>query len=145
MEERAAAGAALPVVSMAITQDGLKAYAAASGDANPLHWDEDFARTTQFGGVIAHGMLTLALVSEMMAAAYGRDWLESGTLRVRFKGAAYLGDVVESRGRVTGEETFPGYRLVTCSVQVVNGNSQEELISGTATVKTGKAAEASPE
>ena len=98
------AGTPLPELTLEITQERLNAYCAASGDHNPLHWDAEFAATTQFGGVIAHGMLTLALVSRMMAAAYGRAWLESGGLRTRFKGAAYLGDRVVSRGRVTKEE-----------------------------------------
>ena len=42
-----------------------------SGDHNPLHTDPAFAATTQFGGTIAHGMLVLAYVSELMTAAFG--------------------------------------------------------------------------
>ena len=125
----------LPELTLDITQERLNAYCAASGDHNPLHWDAEFAATTQFGGVIAHGMLTLALVSRMMTAGYGRAWLETGSLRTRFKGAAHLGDRVVSRGRVTKEEAKDGYRLVTCAVAVVNGETEEELVTGTATVK----------
>ena len=127
--------APLPELTLEITQDRLNAYCTASGDHNPLHWDAEFAAATQFGGIIAHGMLTLALVSRMMAAAYGQAWLESGSLRTRFKGAAYLGDRVASRGSVTKEEERDGYRLVTCAVAVVNGETGEELVTGTATVK----------
>ena len=127
-------GTPLPELTLEITRDRLNAYCAASGDHNPLHWDAEFAAATQFGGVIAHGMLTLALVSRMMAAAYGRAWLESGTLRTRFKGAAYLGDRVVSRGRVTKQEYRDGHRLVTCAVAVVNGQTEEELVTGAATV-----------
>lgn len=125
----------LPVVAETITQQRLNAYCAAAGDYNPLHWDAAFAAETQFGGVIAHGMLTLALIARMMADAYGRDWLESGSLKVRFKGAAYLGDRVESRGRVTKQETQPGGQLLICAVSVVNANSGQELVAGTAAVK----------
>ena len=129
----------LPELALEITQERLSAYCAASGDHNPLHWDAEFATATQFGGVIAHGMLTLALVSRMMAAAYGPAWLESGSLRTRFKGAAYLGDRVVSRGRVTKVEVEDkdGHRLVTCAVAVVNGNTDEELVTGIATVRLG--------
>ena len=88
----------LPVILKEIGQERLNAYAKISGDDNPLHLDPEFAATTQFGGIIAHGMLTLAFVSEMMAAAHGRDWLQTGYLKVRFKGAAYLGDQVETWG-----------------------------------------------
>jgi acyl dehydratase len=128
-------GKPLPELPLEITRERLNAYCAASGDYNPLHWDDEFAAATQFGGIIAHGMLTLALVSRMMAAAYGRAWPESGSLRTRFKGAAYLGDRVVSRGRVLKEETQEGDRLVTCAVAVVNGETDEELVTGTATVR----------
>ena len=134
MSGMSGSGTPLPELTLEITQERLNAYCAASGDHNPLHWDAAFAATTQFGGIIAHGMLTLALVSRMMAAAYGRAWLESGGLRTRFKGAAYLGDRVVSRGRVTKEEAKDGHRLVTCAVAVVNDETDEELVTGTATV-----------
>ena len=128
-------GTPLPELKLEITQERLNAYCAASGDYNPLHWDAEFAAGTQFGGVIAHGMLTLALVSRMMADAFGQAWLESGSLRTRFKGAAYLGDRVVSRGLVTKQEVQEGCKVVTCSVAVVNGVTKEELVTGTATVK----------
>ena len=132
------AESSLPELTLEITQERLNAYCAASGDHNPLHWDAEFAATTQFGGIIAHGMLTLALVSRMMAAAYGRAWLESGSLRTRFKGAACLGYKVVSRGHVSKEEERDGYRLVTCAVAVVHSETEEELVTGTATVKLGQ-------
>lgn len=140
MTEAAQTLDALPVVAETITQQQLDAYGAAAGDFNPLHWDAEFAAETQFGGIIAHGMLTLALIARSMTTAYGRDWLETGSLKVRFKGAAYLGDQVESRCRVTKKEQLPGYQLVTCAVAVVNSDSGQELVTGTATVKIGRAA-----
>ena len=121
-------GSGLGVISKEINQERLNAYAKASGDDNPLHLDAEFAAKTQFGGIIAHGMLTLAFVSEMMAAAHGRDWLESGGLRVRFKGAAYLGDRVEAWGNLAKENGASR----TYSVGVRNSASGQELISGTA-------------
>ena len=121
----------LAVVSKEISQERLNAYARASGDDNSLHLDPEFAAGTQFGGIIAHGMLTLAFVSEMMAAAHGRDWLESGGLRVRFKGAAYLGDRVEAWSGPAKEKgsarTYP--------VGIRNRTSGQELIAGTASLR----------
>jgi len=122
----------LPSLVKTITQEQLKQYAHASGDHNPLHLDAEFARTTQFGGIIAHGMLTLAFISEMMLAAFGRCWLESGSLRVRFKGAAYVGDSVETWGRVTREVQQGPQQQIVCAVGVRNHENQQEIISGTA-------------
>ena len=106
-----------------------------TGDSNPLHLDPEFAATTQFGGIIAHGMLTLAFIAQMMVAAFGRSWLESGTMRARFKGAAYIGDEVETCGQVTKDEDNLSGRNVTCSVGLRNRRSGQQLISASATVR----------
>jgi 3-hydroxybutyryl-CoA dehydratase len=123
-----------PGVVKTITQDQLHAYARVSGDRNSLHLDAGFAASTRFGGIIAHGMLTLAFISEMMAAVFDRAWLETGALRVRFKGPAYLGDGVQARGRVTKQEPHFRGNKVECAVAVSNQESGQELISGTANV-----------
>ena len=120
----------IPTISRQITAEKLVAYAAASGDDNPLHLDADFAKGTRFGGIIAHGMLTLAFISEMLAASLGERWLCSGALRVRFKGAAYLGDTVETWGR--NEKSTKG--TDSFAVGVRNKTTGEDLITGTATV-----------
>ena len=121
----------LPVVSRTITQERLTAYAAVSGDDNPLHLDAVFAAGTRFGGIIAHGMLTLAFISEMMTAYLGEPWLTGGSLRVRFKGAAYLGDQVETWGRTAKSSD----KLLAFNVGVRNPSTGEDLITGTASVK----------
>ena len=121
------------MVERIITQEGLVRYAEASGDHNPLHLKPEFAAGTQFGAIIAHGMLTLAFISQMLALAFGRDWVESGRLKVRFKAPAYLGDSVRTSGEVTKEESTDGCGWVECSVALTNDRG-EELISGTATV-----------
>ena len=61
-----------------IVQRNINLYAEASRDFNPIHIDEDFARKTPLGGTIAHGMLILAYVSQMMSSAFGRAWLAGG-------------------------------------------------------------------
>ena len=121
----------LPVVSRTITQERLTAYAAASGDDNPLHLDAEFAAGTRFGGIIAHGMLTLAFISEMMTAYMGEPWLTGGSLRVRFKAAAYLGDQTETWGRAAKSSD----KLLAFNVGVRNPSTGEDLITGTASVK----------
>ena len=54
---------------MPITRAGLVRYAGASGDLNPIHWNERTALAVGLPGVIAHGMLTMAL-----AAQYVAEW-----------------------------------------------------------------------
>ena len=98
------APAALEGAPRAVTQEQLRAYADASGDHNPIHLDADYAAGTMFGKPIAHGMLVLAFVSEMMTDAFGERWLEGGSLRARFRAPVYPGDTVRASATKRGEE-----------------------------------------
>ena len=122
----------LAAVRRTITLERLKSYANASGDDNPLHLDAEFASRTQFGGIIAHGMLTLAFVAEMMTGALGRSWLENGSMRVRFKGAAYLNDEVETWATVAKSRSDD---VRSFSVGVRNRTTGQELVAGNAAVR----------
>ena len=59
----------------------LKAYADASGDQNPIHQNEDFALSVGLPNVIAHGMLTMALVGKFVT-----DWAGGSTAVKEFSG-----------------------------------------------------------
>ena len=122
-------GTDLPSVTKHLTQEQIARYADASGDHNPLHIDPGFAATTRFGATIAHGMLVLAFVSEMLTVAFGRAWLDSGRLKIRLRGPARPGDTVTATGRVTKVED----KHVTCAVQC-RSNSGDVLIEGSAEV-----------
>jgi 3-hydroxybutyryl-CoA dehydratase len=131
------AGAELPAITKQLTQEKIDRYAQASGDHNPLHTDPAFAANTQFGGTIAHGMLVLAYISELMTATFGSDWLKHGRLKVRFRGAARPGDTVTASGRIASigaaEKERDGLRLVVCEVHCRNQDG-EVLISGEASL-----------
>jgi len=117
-------------IQVQVTQAQIDAYAAASGDHNLVHVDEAFARTTPMGGTIAHGMLVLAFISDMMTRAFGRAWLESGRLDVRFRAPARPGDTVTARAAPAGGSGG----LLTYRVECVN-QAGEVVINGTATVR----------
>lgn len=117
-----------------VTRADLVAYAAASGDPNPIHTDEDVARSVGLPGVIAHGMLTLAL-----AARYVDEWLgEPG--HVVELGAKFTRPVVVPAGRDGATVTVSGVvdvkdgrrvvaLTVTCEGQKVLGNPRAVLDS----------------
>ena len=119
-------------VTKALTQEMIDAYARASGDFNPIHIDPDFARTTPMGGTIAHGMLVLASISEMMTAAFGEAWVRTGKLEVRFRAPARPGGTITARARAMAEDAGVLRYAVECM------NQQDDvLISGTAEVRAG--------
>lgn len=127
---------ALPVVRKTITQEQIERYAKASGDYNPIHIDEEFAATSQFGGRIAHGMLIAASISEMMTAAFQADWLNSGKLKLRFRAPVFPGDTIDTSGKIKGIRDVEDHREVTCTVEVrIQGG--EAAITGQAMVTIG--------
>ena len=118
-----------PVVKE-LTQEQIGRYADAVGDHNPIHVDEAFARSTPFGGTIAHGMLVLASIAEMMAAAFGEAWITGGRLHVRLRAPARPGDTITTRAR---SQSGNAKDALVYAVECRNQND-ELLISGTAEV-----------
>lgn len=127
-------GDSLPEVVKVISQQDINLYAEASGDYNPIHIDEAFAAGTPLGGTIAHGMLVLAYVSDMMTSAFGRDWLSGGRLSVRFKAPARPRDTLTIRGKVDSITEKAGASHLACSVEVHNQRG-DVIITGEAIVK----------
>ncbi len=82
------AGATIPERVFTINRELLKAYADASGDQNPIHQNEEFAISVGLPNVIAHGMLTMALVGKFVT-----DWA-GGSSKVTHFGARFIKPVI---------------------------------------------------
>jgi 3-hydroxybutyryl-CoA dehydratase len=128
------AGRPLPEVKRHITQNDINLYAQASRDFNPIHIDPEFAGKTAAGGTIAHGMLNLAFCSQMMTAAFGRNWLESGRFNVRFKMPARPGDDLTVQGKIERIQSENDQTVINCSILCANQKG-ETIISGEAIVR----------
>ena len=125
--------ASLPELVRSVTQDQINRYAKVSGDYNPVHLDAEFASHSTFGRIVVHGMLVLAFISEMLTKEFGRDWLDSGRLKVRFRAPVYPGDQVVTFGEVKGITNDEGGNKVNCTVgcRKVDG---EDVITGEASL-----------
>lgn len=130
-------GINLPELQKIVTQENINLYAEASRDFNPIHIDEDFAKKTPLGGTIAHGMLILAYVSEMMSVTFGQNWLAGGKLSVRFKTPARPGDSLTVSGRISRIERNEGQTLIHCDVLCQNQNG-DSIITGETSVRVEK-------
>jgi len=86
--------------SMVITGEKIDTFAELTGDFNPIHVDEDYAKTTMFGGRIAHGALSASLIS----AVLGNDLPGPGAvfieLNLRFRRPAMIGDDVVAVAKI---------------------------------------------
>lgn len=83
-----------------ITEDLIQAFADASGDDNPLHLNEDYAKTTMFKGRIAHGMLSGSFLSTIFGTIFpgpGGIYLSQN---LKFVAPVRIGDVVTARAEV---------------------------------------------
>ncbi len=127
-------GQNLPELKKNITQEDINLYAKASRDFNPIHIDEEFARKTPAGGTIAHGMLILAYVSQMMTEAFGISWLTGGRFNVRFKSPARPGDTVTIQGNIKKLQKDGEQTTISCDVQCSNQEG-EIVITGEAIVR----------
>lgn len=81
-----------------VSRTDIVRYAGASGDFNPIHHDEEFARRAGLPGVMAHGMLSAGLLASFLTR-----WFGPGSVRrykVRFRERVWPGDVLSARGEV---------------------------------------------
>jgi acyl dehydratase len=116
-------GTALPEKIVYLDRAMLKAYADASGDQNPIHQNEEFALSVGLPNVIAHGMLTMALVGK-----YVTDW-SGGSASVKEFGARFIKPVVVPAGEKVD-------LTINASVVEVNGAEIKlDLIATSAGVK----------
>jgi len=88
--------------SMTVTTDHVKAFAALTGDYNPLHFDEGFAAGTRFGRLVAQGGLTTGLLHALVAM----DLPGPGTVFLsqnwKFTAPVYIGDTITAAVEVAG-------------------------------------------
>ncbi len=128
-------GTELPSVERSMSQEMIDAWAVVSGDTNPLHVDPEYAKTTQFGGTIAHGHIALGFLCEMMIQWSGSDWYRTGALRgVKFVKPIRPGHDVRTLGTVVNVREHDGRLVAECDVSVVNAETGVTCVVGAATV-----------
>jgi acyl dehydratase len=86
-----------------VKREDVKAYADASGDQNPLHQDDDFARSVGFPGIIGHGMFSMAHLVKAL-----KDWAGNPaalrSIKVQFRAVVYMDETLVARGRVASKD-----------------------------------------
>jgi acyl dehydratase len=98
-----AVGDQIPPLSKVVRREDVKAYADASGDQNPLHQDDAFARSVGFPGIIAHGMFSMAHVAKAVT-----DWVgDPGALKtidVQFRAVVFMDETLVARAEVASKD-----------------------------------------
>ncbi len=124
-------GDELPTISQQSTLSTSVMYAAASGDYNPLHFDESFAKhVSPTGGIIAHGMYSMGLASRLLTAwAGGPEKVID--IDVRFTKPFPLGSTTTFGGTVSAinDDT------VTVKLWARNDDTEQVVLRGSGTVR----------
>lgn len=88
--------------SKKISEADIQLFGLVSGDMNPIHFDEEFAKRTKFGGRVAHGMLTTSLVSTALAMLPGTVVLLETSFK--YTSPVRIGDLVTAECEVVERE-----------------------------------------
>lgn len=126
-------GDLLPVISKPeITQLQLIRYAGASGDFNPIHTIPEYAREAGLDGTIAHGMLIMGILGQMVSDWAGvKNVVKYG---VSFKSITRPGDLLTARGTVKRKYEQDGQKLLDCAVHIEDSKG-EIKVEGKVTVR----------
>ncbi|HEX4294263.1 MAG TPA: MaoC family dehydratase [Rhizomicrobium sp.] len=111
-----------------VSERDIQLFGEVSGDTNPVHFDEEFARTTMFKGRIAHGMLSAGYISTVLGMQIPGPGTIFMSLTTRFKAPVRIGDTV----------------VTTCTVREINAEKRRVIFDcvckvGDTTVVEGEA------
>lgn len=87
-------------ISRTITETDLRNFSGVSGDTNPMHLNEEFAKSTQFGGCIVHGMLTASLISAVIGTKLPGPGCIYMSQTLKFLAPVRVGDTVYAVGKI---------------------------------------------
>ena len=119
-------GDAIPkLVKSPVSHLQLVRYAGASGDFNPLHTDPKIGELVGTGGIIAHGMLVMGFVGQLLSDYVGPTALRK--FDVRFKGMTRLDDVITCSGTITEKYELDGEARIAGKVQATDQNGDVKV------------------
>ena len=127
-------GKTLPELVKKISQESINTYAEATGDFNPIHVDEEFAKDTPFEGTIAHGFYILGFLSELMTWQFGKRWIQGGSLDVRFKKPVKPGDTIIVKAKLVERKTIKDQPHLVFDA-IWENQMKEPVITGRAFVR----------
>jgi acyl dehydratase len=116
-----------------ISEKMVQGYAEVSGDFNPIHLDEDYAKKTEFKNKIVHGMLLISNITEIMAENFGNSWSKKGALKIKFRNPLPVNSNLETILKIKKIDKNKDGTLYTCEV-MCNDQDDNILISGIASV-----------
>lgn len=125
----------IAIFTKTITETDVALFGAISGDFYPIHFNEELAKKTRFGGRIAHGVITVGLISTVLGVPLqgpGTCAAVERGLSFRFLLPVRMGDTITAKATVT--EVITERHIVNLDLSCTNQRG-EEVLSGTAQLK----------
>ncbi|MCC2679774.1 MAG: maoC family protein [Pseudobdellovibrio sp.] len=113
-----------------ITDKMVRQFAEMSGDFNPIHLDDDYAKTTRFGRRIAHGMILAALISRFLNEKIGAGGIYLGQT-LKFTNPVFIDDEITFELEVTKLHKTRGLGIIETNAKKADG---EYVVKGEATI-----------
>ncbi len=115
-----------------VTKERILSYAKMSNDFNPIHVDEAFAETTQFGSIIAHGMLSLNLLWDLIIETFGEESLNALKMNIRFQKPVKVNETIQAVIHIEKLETLSDHpdRHKYYLTVGINTSRDEEVVKG---------------
>lgn len=121
----------LASIKKTVTEKEILAFAALSGDVNPIHLDDKYARQTRFKERIAHGMLVASYISTVIGTILpGKDTIYLSQT-VQFKAPVRIGDTLTVAAKVIKKRDDK--KIITLETTIVNQH-YEKVVEGYAVV-----------
>ena len=113
--------------TVTVTEEMMKSFLELSGDENPLHNDEEFAKSQDYDSKVVYGLLTTSFISTLVGVLLPGKYCLLQGIDLKYAKPVYVGDILIVRGVV--DELHESVKRLTVKVEVIN-QDEKKVVKG---------------